>query len=236
MGTARETKPAGWLAQPPARITNPVIERVEARVILDPYLSLVGLAGYSGLSVRKLRAHLADVMHPLPCYRVGGKILVRRSEFDTVSLLYDLYRRGLVAVASVGEERRLDPVGAIKDLLSLAQQRMQEKRYDAAITAYEEVLALDRLNQNAKKGLLAATEARNRSRAVRSVPREKIPVLAVDLKTLTRENFDPQEGFVLSRVNGEWDVQSILKLCPMAEDDALLIFSRLLERGIIELR
>lgn len=81
MGTARETKPAGRLALPPAR-TNPVIERLEARVILDPYLSLAGLAGYSGLSVRKLRAHLADVMHPLPCYRVGGKILVRRSEFD----------------------------------------------------------------------------------------------------------------------------------------------------------
>jgi hypothetical protein len=83
VGTARETKPAGsLLAQPPARITNAVIERAEARILLDPYLSLVGLAGYSGLSVRKLRAHLADVRHPLPCYRVGGKILVRRSEFD----------------------------------------------------------------------------------------------------------------------------------------------------------
>jgi hypothetical protein len=82
VGTARETKPAGWLAVPPARITNPVVERVEARVILDPYFSLTGLAGYSGLSVRKLRTHLAHVAHPLPCYRVGGKILVRRSEFD----------------------------------------------------------------------------------------------------------------------------------------------------------
>ena len=161
---------------------------------------------------------------------------LRRSEFDTVSLLYDLYKRGLLAVATVGEERRLDPVGAIKDLLSLAYQRMQERRYDAAITAYEEVLALDRLNQNAKKGLLTAIEQRNRARAVRSVPREKVPVVTVDLKTLTTENFDPQEGFVLSRVNGQWDVQSILKLCPMAEEDALLIFSRLLERGIIELR
>jgi hypothetical protein len=161
---------------------------------------------------------------------------LRRSEFDTASLLYELYRHGLVAVASVGEERRLDPVGAIKDLLSLAYQRMQERRYDAAVTAYEEVLALDRLNQHAKKGLLAANEARNKARAVRSVPREKVPVVAVDLKALTNENFDPQEGFVLSRVNGQWDVQSILKLCPMAEEDALLIFSRLLERGIIELR
>ena len=57
---------------------------------------------------------------------------------------------------------------------------------------------------------------------MKAVPLDKVPLLAVDLATLTRENFDPHEGFVLSRVNGEWDVQSILKLCPMAEEDALL--------------
>ena len=27
---------------------------------------------------------------------------------------------------------------------------------------------------------------------------------------------------MLSRVNGEWDVQSILKLCPMGEEEAML--------------
>ena len=31
-------------------------------------------------------------------------------------------------------------------------------------------------------------------------------------------------------------MQSILKLCPMTEEDALLIFARLLERKVIELR
>jgi helix-turn-helix protein len=96
VGRARERKPAGSLAQPPPRITNPVIDRVEAHVILDPYLSLVGLARYSGLSVRKLRTHLADVAHPLPCYRVGGKILVRRSEFDAWIAAYR--QRGRVDV------------------------------------------------------------------------------------------------------------------------------------------
>jgi hypothetical protein len=30
-------------------------------------------------------------------------------------------------------------------------------------------------------------------------------------------------------------VQSILKLCPMGEDEALLIFARLLDRGLVEL-
>ena len=39
---------------------------------------------------------------------------------------------------------------------------------------------------------------------------------------------------MLSRLNGEWDVQSILKICLMPEDEAMLIFSRLVERKVIE--
>ena len=118
---------------------------------------------------------------------------------------------------------------------SLAYQRLEEKRFDAARKAYEEVLALDRLNQNAKKGLIATMEARKQEKNLTSVPRDKVPVLAVDLQALTTQELDPQEGFVLSRVNGDWDVQSILKLCPMGEDTALLIFARLLERQLIRL-
>jgi hypothetical protein len=49
----------------------------------DPYLSLKALATYSSCSVRWLRAQLSDPHAPLPYYRLpGGKILVRRSEFD----------------------------------------------------------------------------------------------------------------------------------------------------------
>lgn len=41
------------------------------------------LAAYSGCSIRWLRDRLSDLRHPLPYYRLpGGKILVRRSEFD----------------------------------------------------------------------------------------------------------------------------------------------------------
>ena len=57
-------------------------ERVVVSTPLDPFLSLKALAGYSALTTRKLREHLDDPGHPLPHYRVGGKILVRRSEFD----------------------------------------------------------------------------------------------------------------------------------------------------------
>jgi hypothetical protein len=161
---------------------------------------------------------------------------IRRSEYETAVLLFDLYQRGLVDVHETrAEATPVDPVGAIQALLTLAYQRLQEKRFDAARKAYEDVLALDRLNQNAKKGLIATKEARQRERARQSIDRTRVPVLAVDLASLTHQTLDPQEGFVLSRVNGEWDVQSILKLCPMGEEAALLIFGRLLEREIIRL-
>jgi helix-turn-helix protein len=65
------------------QVRGVVAERVIVSTTLDPFLSLKALAAYSGLGVRTLRTYLTDITHPLPCYRVGGKILVRRSEFDT---------------------------------------------------------------------------------------------------------------------------------------------------------
>jgi hypothetical protein len=46
------------------------------------YLPLRTLSSYAGLSVRRLRDHLRDPVAPLPHYRIGGKVLVRRAEYD----------------------------------------------------------------------------------------------------------------------------------------------------------
>lgn len=160
----------------------------------------------------------------------------RRSEYETSFLLISLCDRGAV---EVGEVRRdtaeADPVGAIWSLLRAAAQQFKEQRWDAALQAYEDVLKLDRLNQEAKKGLVAVTEGRARARLARRIPLDKVPILKMGSVALASEQFDAQEGFVLSRVNGQWDIRSILKLCPMAEEDALLIFGRLAERKVIDL-
>ena len=49
---------------------------------LPGYLDLKALAGYSSCSVRWLRDRLTDPLAPLPHYRIGGKILIRREDFD----------------------------------------------------------------------------------------------------------------------------------------------------------
>jgi len=61
------------------RAVGPIAERSATE---PGYLSLRSLAVYSGLSVRTLRACLTNRVRALPHYRIGGKILVRRSEFD----------------------------------------------------------------------------------------------------------------------------------------------------------
>lgn len=60
-----------------------VVENIAIPTDLGPYLSLKDLSAYSGMSKRGLRQALTDPVHPLPHYRPGGgKVLVRRSEFD----------------------------------------------------------------------------------------------------------------------------------------------------------
>ncbi len=49
---------------------------------LPGYLDLKALAAYSSCSVRWLRDRLADPLAPLPHHRIGGKILIRREDFD----------------------------------------------------------------------------------------------------------------------------------------------------------
>ena len=58
----------------PDEIVEPVI------TLKDQYFDLKGLSVYSALKIPTLRDHI--IKSGLPCFKVKGKILVRRSEFD----------------------------------------------------------------------------------------------------------------------------------------------------------
>ena len=59
-----------------------MIESSEA-VIGAPYLPLRALSAYAGLSIRTLRTYLTHPAYPLPHYRIGGRVVIRRSEYDS---------------------------------------------------------------------------------------------------------------------------------------------------------
>jgi hypothetical protein len=163
---------------------------------------------------------------------------MRRSEYETAAILFKLHERRLLTVIGAGlPSTEADMVGMISDVLRRAQDRFDHRDYAAAAREFEEVLRLDPINQNAKKALLSLAELRTSAEEPPpEVTLDDVPVLARALVGLTQESLDPREGFVLSRINGEWSVRSILGICPIPENDALEILARLLNRGLIVMR
>jgi hypothetical protein len=62
---------------------------------------------------------------------------------------------------------------------------------------------------------------------------QKIPVLNIAISEVTNLSLNPNEGFILSRINGSWDVKSIARISPIREMEVLLIFRRFLAEKVI---
>ncbi len=65
---------------------------------------------------------------------------------------------------------------------------------------------------------------------------DKIPELAIPMTQLTDMALSPHEGFVLSRINGAWDVKSIVKISPMKELEVLMIFDKFVRDAMVRLK
>lgn len=78
------------------------------------FFTLQKLATYASCSVRWLRSRLVDAHNPLPHFKVGGKVLVKREEFDQWMAMHRMKRpadhvSGLVdtVVAQLQKPRRI---------------------------------------------------------------------------------------------------------------------------------
>jgi len=85
------------------------------------------------------------------------------------------------------------------------------------------------LREEAENKFIAQVYARRLS--PRAVPR-----ILMTPEQLEHERLGPQEGFVLSRINRESDIESILSVCPFREADSLRMIKKLLDGGIIGLK
>ncbi len=63
-----------------------------------------------------------------------------------------------------------------------------------------------------------------------------VPVLNRPMEDLMGCSFTPNEAFILSRINGLWDVRSITKISPFTETEVLRVFQKLEDGGVISWR
>jgi hypothetical protein len=156
------------------------------------------------------------------------------SDFLVCFELFQLYEKDIVEI------KKPEPVPV--EVLSPAQlfnkglDLMMNRRFQEALAAFQEVLQQDPQNAWASEQIEKAEQALCQEIYQSSVPAGKIPYFLVPESVLTRYSLTHEEGFVASRINGAWDVKSIVMLSPLRELEILQIVGKLLKMEVIALK
>jgi hypothetical protein len=160
------------------------------------------------------------------------------SAFEVYGQLFELVKKGIASVA--GELPEIaDPVAQLdnlpeetSDLLLLVRDELKSKNVERALSILHTALTREPKNAAAQK-LLVEAEKQFIHEVYNKIPPTGVPKVLVSLEELSQREIEPQEGFVLSRINGEWDIQSILSICPFREADSLRMIKKLCDDGLI---
>jgi hypothetical protein len=164
------------------------------------------------------------------------------SLFHACALLFDLVDKGVIKVAGEAPEPASTDLSALNlpktvpELLTMARAEIKDNNAENALAIINSALEQEaknpeaqRLREEAEKKFVA--QVYQGGLTPRSTPR-----ILVAAEQLEHERLGPQEGFVLSRINGESDIESVLSVCPFREADSLRMIKKLLDGGIIGIK
>lgn len=156
------------------------------------------------------------------------------SDFLVNFELLQLYEKGIVEV--------LESIPAPMEAESPAKlfneglELMQSRNFREAIAAFQEVLRLDPQNAWASEQIDRAETALCQEYYRTVMPPTKVPCFLVSEDALPDYHLSHEEGFIASRINGTWDVKSIVMLSPLREIEILEALDRMLKLELIALR
>ena len=120
--------------------------------------------------------------------------------------------------------------------LEFARRLLNRGEFDSALEILDRAYKAQPGDESLRR-LLAEAEASFVEKAYRHyLPPSKIVTLQKAPETLTAERLSPTEFFLLSRIDGTWDVKSIIQITPLREVDVLRALKRMREKGLIELK
>jgi len=156
------------------------------------------------------------------------------SDFLVNFELFQLYEKNIVEVLETVSPAKEEITPA--KLFNKGLELMACRNYKDAITKFQEVLRLDPQNAWAAEQIDQAEKALCQEYYLNSIPASKIPYFLIPDSALTRYNLSHEEGFIASRINGAWDVKSIVMLSPLREVEILQALEKLLKLELIALK
>lgn len=195
--------------------------------------------------VRPLNLESLDALEKLIIPYIDGQrtieaiaLQTHNGEFSVSRLVFEGVENGSMSIVESAPEQKRVVIGGgtIETEVEHFLQRGIAQLKEDPQSAYRMFKVASDLNPADGRAVEAIRDAERMIRASlgkEGIKGDRVPELAIPYAELTRRSFSPQEGFVLSRINGQWDVKSIMKISPMKELDVLMIFQRLLQDGVI---
>ena len=190
----------------------------------------------------------STVLHAIDGKRNISEIMLesRASSFVVCSTVHMLVREGFIRVEDPTREaadklqtqsgafpRMFDDVDEIQAMLNAAQVALKEKNYERTQRLLKAAQNLDPNHPKVRSAIRGAESVILAELHNMGIVESKVPRVVKAFEDIAQMNFTPNEGFLLSRINGTWDVGSIVKISPIRESDAMLIFYKLYKDGIV---
>jgi hypothetical protein len=156
------------------------------------------------------------------------------SDFLVNFELFQLYEKNMVEVLETAPPLK-EEIYPVK-LFNKGLELMACRNYKDAISAFREVLMLDPQNAGASEQIDQAEKALCKEYYLGSISASKIPYFLIPDSVLTRYSLSHEEGFIASRINGTWDVKSIVMLSPLREVEILQVLEKFLRLELIALK
>jgi hypothetical protein len=184
------------------------------------------------------------------------------SEYLVTKFLFELHRAGCCEIAGVRAVERppappprpappapaqqarpvavagppASAVAADGGDLEVARRLLNRGEFEGALEILDRAYKAQP-GDEALRRILAEAEATFIEKAYRHyLPPGKIVTLARPVEELATERLSPPEFFLLSRIDGTWDVRSIIQITPLREVDVLRTLKRMRENGVILLK
>jgi hypothetical protein len=132
--------------------------------------------------------------------------------------------------------RRVDgeaEASEVSSLIGRAVDALGNGEYEVAQRLLKEAETLDSNHPDVRHAMKKAEEVILGDLQREGLHQDRVPKVAKPLEEITQMDFTPNEGFILSRVNGQWNIGSLLKISAIREPDAMLILYKLWKDGVI---
>jgi hypothetical protein len=159
----------------------------------------------------------------------------RAPEYRGLEAFSKLYWGKFIHPIKKSIERALPVDHEPTSLLQRAIDLFKEKEFEKSYALIDEFVLTDPSNEEGQTLYKVIREAYLKL-LYDICPPDSVPEICIDFADLNEKVFTSLEGFLASRINGHWDIKSLMMISPLPDLESLKIIKRFLDEGVIRLR